>query len=708
MTEAKKLGEILVENGYLSPEQLAGVLAHQAAHPREALGQICIDQGYLTRDQVQTILRTYHKRLRLGEMLIREGDIDAAQLAAAQKVQQSHGVRLGDALAHLDAIDDSRVCEVLARQFNLPVVSLETLTPPKQVRGLINPSYAAQHQMVPISLLGTRLTVALADPNLHHCADELSAMTGLAVDVVVSPRSHVYAFYKRLYGKEPSRELARGTRMERLGLEQNGTSLGSSAGGGQSDDPWIDPIDAEESASLLGHSEAGIEVLETDAVPLAREMEHLRTAEDSPVVQILVQTVVSRALALGASDIHLERGPNGAGLRLRIDGVLHRYRLDDLDGSFQGNYRSVIARIKILAQMDITEKRRPQDGSYRMLIRRDGKLSNVDFRISTVPGRFGEGMVIRLLDQRRAPHSLESLGMTPSVQRAFIASLQRPSGILLVTGPTGSGKSSTLYAALRTLASPRMKILTAEDPIEYTHPGIFQTEVNADIGNTFARYLRSFLRQDPDVIMVGEIRDSETAEMALRAAQTGHLLLSTLHSINATMTVQRLLDLGMEANSIASSLNGVLAQRLIRRNCTSCAETYRPDEDVLSDWFAASPPGLEWRRGRGCARCNQTGFSGRDAITELWIPTPEEQILINKRTQSETLREVALDHTASLAEDALLKCMRGQTTLEESLRVVPYDDIRRLRERGPARVLAELNGRGDDLGSAADDVRRLA
>ena len=708
MTTAKRLGEILVENGYLSPSELEEVLAYQADHPREALGQICIDRGHLTRDQVQAILRTYRKRLPLGEMLLRDGDIDAGQLAAAQQFQKSRGVRLGDALTHLDAIDDSRLCEVLARQFNLPAVSLETMTPPKAVRGLINPSYAAQQQMVPISLIGTRLTVALADPNLHHCADELSALTGLTVDVVVSPRSHVYTFYKRLYGKEPSKELARGARVERLGLERDSFSLGDSRNADHLDDPWTEPLEAEESASLLGHSEAGIEVLEADTVPQPREMEHLRTAEDSPVVQILVQTVVSRALALGASDIHLERGPNGAGLRLRIDGVLHRYRLDDLDGPFQGNYRSVIARIKILAQMDITEKRRPQDGSYRMLIRRDGKLSNVDFRISTVPGRFGEGMVIRLLDQRRAPRSLESLGMTPGVQRAFLASLSRPSGILLVTGPTGSGKSSTLYAALRTLASPKMKILTAEDPIEYTHPGIFQAEVNTDIGNTFARYLRSFLRQDPDIIMVGEIRDSETAEMALRAAQTGHLLLSTLHSINSTMSVQRLLDLEMEANSIASALNGVLAQRLIRRNCTSCSETYEPAEDVLGDWFDATPSGLEWKHGRGCARCNHTGFSGRDAITELWIPTAEEQILINKRTQSETLREVALEHTASLAEDALLKAMRGQTTLEESLRVVPYEDIRRLRERGPARVLAELNDSQETERNLDDEVRRSA
>ncbi|MCA9756845.1 MAG: Flp pilus assembly complex ATPase component TadA [Candidatus Eisenbacteria bacterium] len=691
MTHEKKLGEILVENGLVTQEQLDEIVAHQSVHPEQPLGQICIDRRLVSREEMQTLLRTYQKRLPLGEMLLQSGDIDPEQLEAAKQIQDSRGLRLGDALTQMDAIDDVRLCEVLARQFNLPVVSLETLTPPARVRGLINPSYAAQHQVVPISLLGSRLTIALADPNLLHCANELSAVTGLPVDVVLSPRSHIYSFYRKLYGKEPSKELARGTRTERLGLEQEGPSTGEVDDVGNADDPWAEPEGAE-SASLLGQAESGIEVLETDVAPQLRDFENVRTAEDSPVVQILVQTVISRALALGASDIHLERGPNGAGLRLRIDGVLHRYRLDDLDAPFQGNYRSVVARFKILAQMDITEKRRPQDGSYRMLIRRNGKLSNVDFRISTVPGRFGEGMVIRLLDQRRAPRSLESLGMTSRVRRTFVQSLSRPSGILLVTGPTGSGKSSTLYAALRTLASPKLKILTAEDPIEYTHPGIFQTEVNADIGNSFARYLRSFLRQDPDVIMVGEIRDSETAEMALRAAQTGHLLLSTLHSIDSTSTIQRLLDLEMEPNSIASSLNAVLAQRLIRRTCSACVESYTPTEEVLAEWFPSSPPSIDWKRGRGCPRCNQTRYSGRDAITEFWIPTPEEQILINKRTESEALREVALDHTTSLAEDALLKSMRGVTTLEEAMRVVPFEDIRRTRERGPSRVLAEFRG----------------
>ncbi|MEZ4649732.1 MAG: ATPase, T2SS/T4P/T4SS family [Candidatus Eisenbacteria bacterium] len=689
MNHEKKLGEILVENGLVTEAQLDEIVAYQRSHPGEPLGQICIDRHFVTRDDMQGLLRTYRKRLPLGEMLIRSGDIDQAQLAAARQIQDARGVRLGDALTELDMIDDVRLCEALARQFNLPVVSLETLAPPARVRGLINPKYAAQHQMVPISLLGSRLTVAMADPNLLHCANELSALTGFPVDVVLSPRSHVYAFYRKLYGKEPSKELARGTRTERLGLEQDESAAGETLDIGTSDDPWAEPEEAE-SASLLGQAEAGIEVLETDVAPQLRDFENVRTAEDSPVVQILVQTVISRALALGASDIHLERGPNGAGLRLRIDGVLHRYRLDDLDAPFQGNYRSVVARFKILAQMDITEKRRPQDGSYRMLIRRNGKLSNVDFRISTVPGRFGEGMVIRLLDQRRAPRSLESLGMTPHVRRAFVGALARPSGILLVTGPTGSGKSSTLYAALRTLASPKLKILTAEDPIEYTHPGIFQTEVNSDIGNTFARYLRSFLRQDPDVIMVGEIRDSETAEMALRAAQTGHLLLSTLHSIDSTATVQRLLDLEMEPNSIASSLNAVLAQRLIRRVCSACVESYVPSDEVLAEWFSGGAPQVDWKRGRGCTRCNQTGYSGRDAITEFWVPTPEEQILINKRTESDALRESALDHTSSLAEDALLKSMRGATTLEEAMRVVPFEDIRRTRERGPSRVLAEF------------------
>src|SRR5690606_38776588 len=356
--------------------------------------------------------------------------------------------------------------------------------------------------------------------------------------------------------------------------------------------------------------------------------------------------------------IHIEKSVNGATLRLRVAGVLHRYRLGQPEDAFHNSYRSVVARLKVMCEMDITEHRRPQDAGFRMLIRRDGKLSNVDFRVSTVPGRVGEGMVIRVLDHKKAPKSLESLGLSPGVCEQFKALIKRPTGIILVTGPTGSGKSTTLYAAVRTLYDPKIKILTAEDPIEYTHPGICQTEVNLAIGNTFAQYLRAFLRQDPDVIMVGEIRDLETAEMALRAAQTGHLLLSTLHTINATGAVQRLLHIGMEPNSIASTLNGVLAQRLVRKNCPHCTEASRPGAEIAAEWFKELPD-IPWKAGRGCSACNQTGFSGRAAVNELWIPSPQEGILINKQASPEELREAALTHTLSLAEDALLKVFLG-------------------------------------------------
>ena len=719
MAQDKKLGEILVDNGQLTSDQLDRVLDQQGEQPEVMLGQLCINLAYLTRDLVQSVLVSNQKRQSLGEMLRHANLVTDEQLAEAVEEQEGRGGRLGEILVRHGAVSEADLTAQLARQYNFPVVSLADTNPPRVVKNLINPVYAAQRQIVPISLVGNRLTVALADPSAGQVVHDLEHVTGLEVSAVLAVPSEIRRYYRKLYRRDPSdalgerganRTLAAKNEMNEPNfldpappLPEEGEAPTFKRGGrfrnpAQGDasgyvetevDLWADLAEDEEITEEFDgiDMDDNIEVLETDTE--APQSAYTESVEDSPVVQIIVQTIISRALALNASDIHIERNVKGALLRMRIDGVLHRLRLEKLEPAFQKNYRSIIARLKILCQMDITEKRRPQDGSFRMMIRRDGKLSNVDFRLASMPGRFGEGMVVRLLDQRKAPRSLEGLGLSPSICSRFMGVLQRPTGIVLVTGPTGSGKSSTLYAALRSLYSPKIKIVTAEDPIEYTHPGIVQSEVNADLGNTFARYLRSFLRQDPDIIMVGEIRDSETAEMALRAAQTGHLLLSTLHSINSTATIQRLRDLEMDANSISSTLNAVMAQRLIRRNCTDCEEAYRPGEEILDEWFSTAPEDLEFKRGRGCPRCNQTGFSGRMALNELWLPSSAEQILINKDVSSEELRRHALEHTMSLAEDALLKVYAGLTTLEEALRVVPYEDIVHLRGLGPARAREE-------------------
>lgn len=728
----KKFGQILVDEGHLTRDQVEEVLAEQEKKPEVPFGKIAIDRGFLTRDQLAYLLKRYGKTLPIGEMLINAQLITRSQLGEALVIQNREGGRLGEILVREGFVTEQDLYEVLGWQFNFPFVPLSHLEPDKSLKAYVNPAYAAQHRVVPIAVLGRRLTVALSDPTRTLCLQDLAGMTHLEIDAVLATESDVAGIYERLYGRELSKELAnrRGGRFAstpgKIGWHDVAAQTIGEAEPGQSqqlyDDSSADtqplrrggvgiPDSEDVTASDITSSleeELDLELVEEASLELPRS-HYVHNAGDSPVVKTLVQKIIARALKLRASDIHFEINVARPRLRLRIDGVLHDHDIGGLSDVFKTNYRSVISRLKILSHMDISEKRRPQDGSFRLITRRSGKVSSVDFRLATLPSRFGEGMVVRILDQLKAPDSLENLGLTQFVLDRFKGLIQRPTGILLITGPTGSGKSSTLYAALRTLYRPELKILTAEDPIEFTHPGVCQAEVNPTIGNTFARYLRSFLRQDPDVIMLGEIRDSETAEMAMRAAQTGHLLMSTLHTNNATASIQRLLDLVDDPNGIASTLAGVMAQRLVRRVCRRCAEPKPPPAEILKEWFLEPPADVPWLRGKGCDLCNNSGYSGRIAIAELWIPRADEVILINKRASAESLRTSALKQMPSLAEDALLKAMLGTTTLEEALRVVPYEDVVQVRRSGKDHVrrMEEVRRMIEDA-EAATDVKRHA
>ncbi|MCC7143858.1 MAG: type II/IV secretion system protein [Candidatus Eisenbacteria bacterium] len=754
MTEKPRFGEILVEQGHLSQDQLAQALNEQTREPGTPLGQICMDLGFLSAEELQLYLHRYGKRLPLGDMLVANGLLTPAQLGEALSMQQRGGGKLGEILIRERMVNEKAFYAVLTRQYNLPFVPVGTIDPNPELRQFINAQYAAQHGVLPIAMASGVITVALSDPTRQRALSEIAAMTGFRVHAVLAPPSEIESAFMRLYGmstlhalldREGARarhEAARRPQNE-TGANARPTARGPEAKGFVSDpdllrrdlSPWspnatpgfdpsllpgtrlIEPTElgavppslpfnstspaplAGAGASLGGADahefeavaswgeESGVEVIEEElnVAPRSRYSQN----EDSPAVQNVVQAIIRKALSMRASDIHLEPSTSGPRLRLRVDGVLQQHELGAMHDGFRTMYRSIVSRIKILSQLDITERRRPQDGSFRMMARSKENLSAVDFRVSTMPTRFGEGIVIRVLEQQRAPRSLESLGLSGEVLEEFNDLVQRPTGIILITGPTGSGKSSTLYAALRTIYEPGIKILTAEDPIEYTHPGIIQAEVNGTIGNSFARYLRSFLRQDPDVIMVGEIRDAETAEMAMRAAQTGHLLLSTLHTNDSTSSVQRLLDLDMEPNSISSALIGVMAQRLVRRICDHCAESYAPERYMLEEWFPSVPDGLTLKRGRGCEACNGTGFSGRVAVAELWAPGAQEILLINKRAASDEIRAQALKRMRGLGEDALRRALAGETTLEEAFRIVPYGDVMHTRENRALTLLRE-------------------
>lgn len=689
-TEAKRIGDWLVEKGHITRQQAERAAAEQIRQPDVPFGQICVRLGFLTKEDLDHYLTRYAKRLPIGETLVRAGAITHDQLEHALRVQVETKERLGATLLRLGYVKEEQLGEALASQFDMPFLRLRSLMPEATLRAAINPVYASQNFVVPVTQIGTRLTVAITDPTSRQCVDDLTRTTRLTIVPILTVPSDLKEFYRRLYGTDlADPQFARRSPSEEDAsdeLEPGAPALVPAAGPSGKD---ATNGDGDEAADI------DMEVLEEEGPEFGRS-KYVVSMEDSPLVQTLVQKIIARALSLRASDIHLEADVQGPKLRYRVDGMLGEYSLGkDMDRHFRGNYRSILSRLKVLAHMDIAEKRRPQDAAFRMVVQRDGKKGSIDLRLSTIPCRFGEGLVIRVLDQTKAPASLESLGLSKDLCDAFRGLIQRPSGILLITGPTGSGKSSTLYGALRTLFRPELKILTVEDPIEYTHPGIVQAEVNTAIDNTFARFLRTFLRQDPDVIMVGEIRDGETAEMALRAAQTGHLLLSTLHTIDSTSAVQRLLDLHDDPNGLAMCLIGVMAQRLARMNCMSCSGPYNPPAALLREWYAEPPQDVVWVRGRGCPACNNTGYAGRTVIAELWVPSPQDAFLITKRSSSEQLRREALVRMRCLGESALGKATKGLTTLEEALRVVPYEDVTYLRNRWASRAVGEFHGPGE-------------
>jgi type II secretory ATPase GspE/PulE/Tfp pilus assembly ATPase PilB-like protein len=368
----------------------------------------------------------------------------------------------------------------------------------------------------------------------------------------------------------------------------------------------------------------------------------------------------------------------GIQTRFRIDGVLQELEIERVAELLNLNRGKLMSRLKILSKLDIAERRRPQDGSFRARVERDGHIATVDFRISIIPGYYGESAVIRILDPRGLPQSVEALGLREPVGARLRQLLRSSTGIILVTGPTGSGKSTTLFGALKSIYQPGIKILTAENPIEYVCDAFRQHEVDDRLGNTFAKYLRSFLRHDPDVIMVGEIRDSETADLAFRAAQTGHLVLSTLHTNDTISALPRLQDLGVDANLVTSSLLGVLSQRLVREVCIECRERYTPPADLRAI-VGSVPADFVWYRGTGCSSCNYTGYRGRMILSELWTPNDADVVLINRGAPFEEVRQSALKSTLPMAEDAAEKLRQGRTNLEELIRALPHSAVRQLQ-----------------------------
>jgi type IV pilus assembly protein PilB len=565
---------------------------------------------------------------KLGEILIEMGLIDAAGLARALEVQARDGRALSSVVSELGLADEKAVSGAIADRYRL-----DRLDAPSGVHAdaarLLPADFCLKHLVVPVTADASTLRLAMVNPVDLACIQEVEFRTNRRVVPMVGAESVI-----------------RGA----LARQQDG------------------PVD--DAAEIFGalSQEAEVELVTEDdpADPrqLAREGELPQTVR-------LVTTILVNAVSEGASDIHLEAQEASIQVRYRVDGLLQ-----DVLRVPKSLKDATISRLKIMSGMDIAERRKPQDGRSQLKVA--GR--RIDLRVSALPTQFGEKIVIRILDGAKAQIDMTQLGIAPDTLERFQRLLALPQGMVLVTGPTGSGKTSTLYAALNWVKSPTKNIVTIEDPIEYRLPGINQVQINPRAGLTFASGLRSFLRQDPNVVLVGEIRDQETAKIALEASQTGHLLFSTLHTNDAAATVTRLVDLGIEGSLIASSVTGILAQRLVRRVCPACAAEAEAPAELVERLGGPDrmPAGATWRAGRGCEACKGSGYKGRIAIHELIEMTPEIRAIVNRHGPEDAIRESARRSGArAIAEDGLAKAAQGLTTLEEVARVAPRDDVGR-------------------------------
>ena len=562
---------------------------------------------------------------RLGETLVAEGVITQEQLDRILAEQRTTGGMLGEMLVEQGVIDGSHMLRFLAQQLGVPFCQLRHGLVDFALLGLIGQEEAERLSAIPMFKVHDTLTVAMAEPQSLPKIDRLHQLTGCKIRPVLAPRANIVEYIRKY------------------------------ASGNTDVDSFL--------ASL---AESEVEVVERESVDEGPATDLDKMVEGSPIIN-LVNVALLTAIRDGASDIHIEPDKHGTRIRYRIDGSLR-----DLMKPPPGLHASIISRVKVIGRMDIAEKRLPQEGRVRIVA--EGR--EIDLRVSSMPTLLGEKIVMRVLDKANLRIRLEDLGFRHETLQAFERMLNQPYGLVLVTGPTGSGKTTTLYSALDLVRSPEQNIVTVEDPVEYQLDMVNQIQVHEAIGMTFARALRSILRQDPDIIMVGEIRDEETARVAVQAALTGHLVLATLHTNDAPGAVTRLLDMGIEPYLLSSALNGVVAQRLARTVCPNCATKYIPAENVLQDAGLTDKAGQTFRRGSGCKECHNSGFRGRAGIYAVMEVTADLRRLIHRSAPSHELRD-ALHRKGvlTLREEGVLLALDGKASLEEVLSVTHSEDV---------------------------------
>ncbi|MCK5545532.1 MAG: Flp pilus assembly complex ATPase component TadA [Desulfobulbaceae bacterium] len=658
--DAPKLGEMAIKLGMVTEKDVEGALKIQGS--TRPLGEILCDMGVLTPLDLNYILNKHKKNIRLGEYLVKEGILKKEDLHDLLKEHSQGAERFGETLIRKKVVTAYQLQEILAKQYNIPFKSLDGFVysekDKKTLSGIISQKYAEKNLIIPLTFVDKNLTLAVFLPEKIYSARELNEIYfQLNISCILITSGRFSELFEVLYSKR----------------------LGGLLREIEDDDDFI-------GSDNLSNEMVDFLQLEVDEEMSSREEAQIYSDKDVEAEE-LVNYIIKLGITNRASDIHFEQNREGVKLRYRIDGVMKDFTSGWLKKKIHQKASSIVSRIKILSNLDIAERRLPQDGVFRINFfdKTSGEKADLDFRVATCRAIAGENVTIRILDSRKASVGLENLNHAPHVLDHFKRCIMSSAGMNLVTGPTGSGKSSTLYGALKYIYNPSIKIITAEDPIEYNFPGIMQTQVNTKINLTFARLLRSFLRLDPDVIFIGEIRDEETAKIGFDAAQTGHLVLSTLHTNDSISSIDRLTDLKIERGQIASCLSSVIAQRLVRKNCPNCINSFFPEEEEWGQAFVEFPFNLKFYKGKGCDSCNFSGYEGRTLISELYMI--DDVQAVSRGAEQEELKNIAFANgMKSMIDDGLLKLR--ETTLEEIIRNVPHSMLKAFKEKQKMKSIA--------------------
>ncbi|MET0619859.1 MAG: type IV-A pilus assembly ATPase PilB [Thermoanaerobaculia bacterium] len=606
--------------------------------------------------------------VKLGDLLLKQKLITQDQLDTALKLQREEGGKIGEALVRVGAVSEGDITETLSQQFGVPSIDLAHFEIDPAVIKVVPGEVARKYGVLPVNKTGATLTIAMGDPTNVFAMDDIKFMTGYNVEPVVASEIALRKAIDKHYGTPRSVVLKERTKQssgQPFSMEASLEDVMASSALTMDDmaSVGLGELNMDEITGL--DTGADVDVVKGEEGQEIDLADMTKSSESAPIIKVS-NLILIEALKAGASDIHVEPYEKEFRVRFRVDGILHNIMALPMR-----TRDPLISRLKIMAKLDISEKRLPQDGRIKIRLRVEERSRDLDLRVSSVPTHFGEKVVMRLLDKSKLQLDMTALGFDQEPLRRFKDAIDRPYGIVLVTGPTGSGKTNTLYSAIAALNDPTVNIMTAEDPIEFNLAGINQVQMKEQIGLTFASALRSFLRQDPDIILVGEVRDFETAEIAVKAALTGHLVLSTLHTNDAPSTINRLMNMGIEPFLVATSVNCICAQRLVRRICTQCPEEVEtPPQMLIQVGFAPDEvKTVKIKRGRGCERCNQTGYKGRVGLFEVLQFSDEIRDMILSGASSIELKRKAIEEgMVSLRMSGLQKIREGATTLEEVLR----------------------------------------